>query len=151
MTEGLRKDPSLACLAEYRHHLSVSRLQHVTSVAYLSFLICKKKGLRAEEACRGALLHDLFYYDRDHRGGPSFLYFRHPAIALENASRLISLDEVSEDVILHHMFPLTRRRPRTKEGRIVSRMDKYCAVHEFLHLLFPRFYRKSFQRKEIQP
>lgn len=147
LTEKLRNDPSFACLAEYRHHLSVNRLQHVTSVAYLSFLACRERGLCAEDACRGALLHDLFYYDRNHKGAPAFLYFRHPAIALENASRLYALSEIDEDVILHHMWPLTLHRPKTKEGRIVSLMDKYCAIHEFFNSLFPFFYRMTSKTK----
>ena len=32
-------------LAVYEQHLDINRLQHITSVAYLSYLICKKIGL----------------------------------------------------------------------------------------------------------
>ena len=49
LTATLREEPAIRALAAYRHHMSVSRLQHVTSVAYLSYLLCKKRGLCAEE------------------------------------------------------------------------------------------------------
>lgn len=123
--------PEVASLSEYRHHLSVSRLQHVMSVAYLSYLLCLENGLCAREAARAALLHDLFYYDRKNRtGAPHFLLYRHPRIARENARCLLTMGLLEEDIIGRHMWPLSPR-PRTREGRIVSRMDKYCAMQEF--------------------
>ena len=123
--------PAFRALAEYRHHRSVDRRQHALSVAYLSYRVCLSRGLLAEEAARAALLHDLFFYDRAHPGAPAFLYYRHPRIALENARRCLALTPTEEDAILHHMWPMLPVPPRTTEGRVVSRMDKYCAVREF--------------------
>lgn len=128
---GVLSLPAFRALAEYRHHLTIDRRQHALSVAYLSYRVCLARGLSAGEAARGALLHDLFYYDRAHPGAPAFLYYRHPRMALENARRALSLSPTEEDVILRHMWPMLPVPPRTKEGRVVSRMDKYCAVREF--------------------
>lgn len=142
VTESLLRTPELRALSHCRHHKSVSRLQHVQSVAYLTYLICREKGLRAEEAARAALLHDLFYYDTlTYRKKPRRLLYRHPQIALANAMRIYPIHELEEDVITRHMWPLSRP-PRTREGRIVSGMDKYCALREFF------FSRRIVRRKK---
>lgn len=134
----LLESPAVARLSSIRHHRTTCRLQHAVSVAYLTYHLCRKRGLRAEEAARAALLHDLFYFDRrSSADAPRFLLCRHPQIALQNARELTPLCAVGEDIIARHMWPLGPR-PRTREGRIASRMDKYCALREFSAGLFPR-------------
>lgn len=58
----------------------------------------------------------------------------HPKIALKNARQLTELTELEEDIILSHMFMTCMKspRPRFRESWIVSMMDKYCAINEFL-------------------
>ena len=124
--------PAVSVLEEYRHHMSVNRLQHVVSVAYIAYHICRKQCLRVEETCLAALLHDLFYFDHTRGDRPAHPWRRHPAIAWDNARQLHPFTEVGEDIISRHMWPLTLRLPRTQEGRIVSWADKYCAWQEFL-------------------
>ena len=41
---------------------------------------------------------------------------------------------VEQDIIKHHMFPLTPCPPKTKEGWIVSISDKLCSTYETLKL-----------------
>jgi uncharacterized protein len=147
LTEELLASPEVQRLEEIVHHYSVSRLQHAKSVAYLSYLRCREKGLRAEETARAALLHDLFYRHRKEKVREKYMLFRHPALALENARKLLSLSHIGEDIILRHMWPFGAL-PRTREGRLVSYIDKYCAMHEFLASRFPSLYRKRMQRKE---
>ncbi len=132
--------PAVSVLAEYRHHMSVHRLQHVTSVAYIAYHICKKQGLSVEETCFAALLHDLFYFDEERGVRPAHPWRRHPAIAWDNARRLYAFTEIGEDIISRHMWPLTLHLPRTREGRIVSWADKYCAWREFWRSCRQRFY-----------
>ena len=141
LVSDLIERPEVAKLDGIRHHYSVSRLQHAKSVAYLSYLHCRRRGLAAEEVARAALLHDLFYQHSHSEEKPRLLLCRHPAIALENARALTPLTKTGEDVIARHMFPFGLP-PRTREGRIVSRMDKYCAVQEFFRRIVPSFYRK---------
>ena len=151
LTDDLLARPEVQQLEEIVHHHSVSRLQHAKSVAYLTYLHCKKKGLLAEEATRAALLHDLFYsHRRQKEGREKHMLRRHPAIALKNAKRLIPLSQVQEDIIARHMWPFVKF-PRTREGRIVTYMDKYCALHEFLRHCFPPLYSKRPKRKELAP
>lgn len=120
-------------LKQYEQHLLINRLDHITSVAYISYLACKKLGLNYREAARGAILHDLFYYDwRDKYSHPRPHGYLHPGIALKNAQELCGdrLTPLEANTIKRHMFPLTPIPPRYPEGFVVSMADKYCATWE---------------------
>lgn len=148
LVRPLLRHPAVHILSTYRHHIGTHRLQHAISVAYLSYHICRDRGLSVEEACRAALLHDLFYFDRTRGDAPRLPWLRHPAIAWENARGLYPFTALGEDIICRHMWPLTRSLPRTKEGRIVSFADKYCAMREFFHAFRPTSY---IRRKDTRP
>ena len=57
--EDLYNRPEVQGLSIYEQHLDIDRLQHITSVAYISFLTCRRLGLDYRTAARGAILHDL--------------------------------------------------------------------------------------------
>lgn len=129
--------PQVQSLANYEQHLDINRLQHVTSVSYLSYLISKKIGWDYKEIARASLLHDLFYYDwRDPTGNWHRPHgYKHPKFALLNAVELDkTLNDMQRDMIRHHMFPLTMP-PKFKEGFIVVFTDKYCATRELIYSL----------------
>lgn len=114
-------------------HGSTSTLAHCLCVSYLSFVYCRRRGLNARAAARGALLHDLFLYDWHTYHAPRGSLphgFTHPRAALENARRLFKLTRTEEDIIARHMFPLTLRLPATPEGRVVMMIDKYVSLRE---------------------
>lgn len=56
---------------------------------------------------------------------------RHPHIAAENAKQEMDLTPIEEDTIRCHMFPLTIKPPKYREGVVVSLVDKACSVYEF--------------------
>ncbi len=122
-------------LKRYPQHADINRLQHITSVTYLSYRLAKKKGLDVRSVCRGAILHDLFYYDWH---DPDWSHrphgYRHPGFALKNARILTDngLSAKEENIILRHMWPLTVVPPGSREGLLVSCCDKYCATTELL-------------------
>lgn len=125
--------PEVQSLAQYPQHDKMNRLQHITSVAYLTFRICRHFGLEHEKAARAAVMHDLFYYDwheNDWSHRPHG--FRHPGFAVANAKTLCGdkLDRKSEKMILRHMWPLTPLPPSSLEGLVLSLSDKYCASRE---------------------
>ncbi len=134
-------------LKKYPQHSNIDRLDHITSVTYMSYRAAKKHGLDAKAAARGAVLHDLFYYDwhdpaRWHRPHG----YKHPRFALENAKELNpSITKKEKNIILRHMFPLTVIPPLSKEGLIVSMADKYCATRELL-IADHEFFKKRFER-----
>lgn len=121
-------------LQAYVQHMNTSRFQHSLNVSYYTFLIARKFRLDAYSAARAGLLHDLYLYDRHEENSP--LEGRHssvhPRIALANARKATKVNAIIEDAILHHMWPITFHRPKTKEGMILQAVDKYCALSEVL-------------------
>ncbi len=133
-------------LKEFYHHNS-SIYTHVHDVAYLTYRICKFLKLDHYSAVRGALLHDFFLYDwrnHDEPDLPRHKYhgIAHPAIALNNARKHFSINEIEADIIRKHMWPLTIIPPKYKESFIVSFADKYLASREYLSE-----YRKKINRR----
>lgn len=128
-------------LDKFVQHADISRLQHITSVSYLSFLASRKLGLDEKATAKGAILHDLFYYDWHAKddGSHRLHGYRHPGFALKNARILCNntLSEKEEDIIYKHMWPLTVRLPRYPESFIVSIADKYCATLELIISVVP--------------
>jgi uncharacterized protein len=123
--------PEVAKLSQYEHHRGKTRLEHVKEVAYLSFLWSKRLSLDSEAIVRGALLHDLFYYDWLHEG-PRLHGFRHHNIALKNARKITLLTEKEEDIIKKHMWPLTVLPPHYMESLVVSLVDTFCSARDYL-------------------
>ena len=52
--------PEVQSLKKYPQHDKMDRLQHITSVAYLTFRVCRHFGLDYRKAARAATMHDLF-------------------------------------------------------------------------------------------
>jgi uncharacterized protein len=127
----LLEDPRVAKLSQYEHHRGKTRLEHVTEVAYISFLWGNRFSLDSEAITRGALLHDFFFYDWLHEG-PRLHGFRHPDIALRNAREITPLSRKEEDIIKKHMWPLTVVPPHYKESLIVSMVDTFCSARDYL-------------------
>jgi uncharacterized protein len=127
----LLSDPLVSSLENYRHHYLKTRLGHCMEVAWLSYRIAVKLHLDKRMTVRGALLHDLFYYDWL-REGPRWHGFRHPRIALDNARKVTYVTKKEADIILRHMWPLTIIPPLYPEAWIVSTVDKYCGAKDYL-------------------
>jgi uncharacterized protein len=125
--------PDVAKLAQYNHHRGKTRLDHVEEVAYLSFRWGKRLSLDTRAIIRGALLHDLFYYNWLH-DGPRLHGFRHHTIALENARSITRLTEKEADIIKKHMWPLTVIPPRHMESLVVSLVDTFCSARDYLSI-----------------
>ena len=142
--DDLMQDPAVLALREMDQHSKVSnRLDHSIYVSYLSFLCCRRIGLDHVAAARAGLLHDFHFGDESE--GVKRLW-RHPHSALQNALSRYNLSAVEQDIIVKHMWPLTRPLPRHRETVVVSLVDKLCAVMEFSHL-----YRLLRVKKHLTP
>jgi uncharacterized protein len=120
-------------LDNFTQHHGTSRLQHSVNVAYYSFLICRNLNLDYKSAARAGILHDLFLYDwRDEKQPEGNHAVAHPIVALRNAKGITSLNNVEEDAIIKHMWPITLAFPRHMESYIITFVDKYCACAEFI-------------------
>ena len=118
-------------------HGTTTLFTHCRNVALLSLKIARMFGSKVDSVSlvRGALLHDYYLYDwHDKDACPSWHGFKHPAIALYNASKTFNLTPTEVDIISRHMFPLTPLPPKTREGWIVSLADKLCSLYETFKL-----------------
>lgn len=135
----------------YYHHNS-SIYDHVNEVAYLAYRICKYLKLDYRSAARGALLHDFFLYNWRNHDAPDLPRkknhgIEHPGIALSNAEKYFSLNDLERDIIKKHMWPLTLVPPRYKESFVVSFADKYLSSKEFID----EFKKKRDRRRVTRP
>jgi uncharacterized protein len=133
--EDLLNNTTVQQMRRFNQHAGVSCYEHCMQVAYYTYLICKKLNLDYISATRGAMLHDLFLYDwhthkREDKKWSSFHAFKHPKVALQNASSIFQLNAIEQDVILNHMWPVTIKVPHYKETVIVTFADKLSATQE---------------------
>lgn len=136
----LLQDPDVLSMKDLPQHSKNSNcFDHSIFVAYLSFLACRRLNLDYIAAARAGLLHDFALRNwREDENKALHRLWRHPHMALENANRKYDLSDKEQDIIVKHMWPLTRPLPKHKESLIVSLTDKVCAVMEMsrLHRLF---------------
>lgn len=122
--------------SENRHYLQHGKqtvYDHCICVAEKSCEIAWKLKLDVDykRLIRGALLHDYFLYDWHEKDASHRLHgFFHPGKACNNARRDAKITELEEDIIRHHMFPLTLVPPQSREAWIVCLADKICAAGE---------------------
>ena len=117
-----------------QHAEGISCYDHSLFVSYLSFLMAKRLGLEYRAAARGGLLHDLHLcHWEDTAVGRARRLVLHPLLAVQNAEKF-GLNDMERDIIVKHMWPLTRPLPRYRESFVVSLADKICATAEMLHL-----------------
>ena len=81
-----------------------------------------------------AILHDYYLYDwREHHELKRKHGRRHPLIACDNAVRDFHISKEVQEIIKSHMWPLTLKHyPKTKEAKLVNRMDNHIAIKEAL-------------------
>ena len=111
--------PQLQQLSGFEQHFKINRLQHIRSVAYLSFLVSRKLGLDYKSTARAATMHDLFYYDwREDDLSHKLHGYRHPGTALKNAYYLCgTLNKKEEDI-----NSLIDELKRNEKNRILKQM-----------------------------
>lgn len=117
-------------------HGNTTVFEHSINVANKSLQIARSLHLHVDESSliRGALLHDYFLYDwHIPHQGHDLHGFTHPYQALKNAKEDFELDEIEENIIVRHMFPLTLIPPKHTESWIVCLADKYVAAIETVH------------------
>ncbi|MCH4164652.1 MAG: HD domain-containing protein [Lentilactobacillus diolivorans] len=120
-------------MANYKQHHHSTRLEHSLAVSFDSYKIAKRRKLDYRAVARAGLLHDLFFYDwRTTKFDLGSHAFIHPRVALRNAEKITEISPIEKDIILKHMWGLTLARPKYEESVIVSLVDDYEAVHEFL-------------------
>lgn len=120
---------------EYKHHGEISVYDHSLRVSYLSYKFAKKfKSVNEKDVAIGGLLHDFYYkpWMNDTKKRKFFEKhgFVHAREALENSKIFFSeeLNDIREDIILKHMFPLNIKLPKYKETWIITLFDKLVSL-----------------------
>ena len=115
---------------KFLQHGKVSVYSHSVRVAVLSLFLAEllRVKVNKEAMMRGALLHDYFLYDWHEKDDSHKWHgFHHAEKALYNAMEDFDLNEVEQDMIRCHMFPLNPRPPKYMEGWIICYADKVCS------------------------
>lgn len=125
-------NPTVQQMKKYRQHFNTSCFEHCYIVALICYKIAKKLNWDYISLTRAAMLHDLFLYDwrKRENGRKRFHAYRHGNIACQNATKIFSLTKKEQDIIKRHMFPVTLIPPNSKEGLLLTIIDKYCALIE---------------------
>lgn len=127
-------DPYYLELDKFIAHGDWTLLDHSLHVAKGAYLLAKNSPHKLDltSLIRGAMLHDFYLYDwhLPHKGH-RLHGFRHPKVALEEASKHFPLNNLEKSIILEHMFPLTFWRfPSSKEVHFVLKSDRKSTLYE---------------------
>ena len=133
-------------MKNYIQHFNTTCFDHCFMVSYYCYKISKKLNWDYKSAARGAMLHDMFLYDwRKKQEDIKGLHaFTHGKTAYKKANEIFNLNKTEKDMIKNHMFPVTLIPPKTKEGFLLTIVDKYCYIKEtidyYLHIIKRRKY-----------
>ncbi|MCD8131833.1 MAG: HD domain-containing protein [Lachnospiraceae bacterium] len=133
--ESLNKDGRFASEKTFLHHWEITVYDHSIHVAEVSLKMADFLPVTVDEdsLIRSALLHDYFLYHRNESVKTYVQHgYRHPMLAADNAKKDYGINDIEENIIRRHMFPLTPIPPKCKEAWIVCIADKYCAALEYL-------------------
>ena len=119
-------------MKNYRQHFNTSCYDHCYMASYYCYKIAKKFNWDYISVARAAMLHDFFLYDwrKRENNRKGFHAFTHGNTACQNACKLFDLTEKEQNIIKRHMFPVTPIPPSSKEGLLLTLVDKYCGLIE---------------------
>ena len=115
---------------KHEFHHGINRYIHSTRVAKVTYKISKWLKLDYKSATRGAMLHD-FFKNSEYGNVKGLTTAKvHPHIACLNAKKEFELNEIEQDVISSHMFPINTHKPSFKESWLVNLVDEGVSLYE---------------------
>ena len=131
LIEDILKHKEFLKLENIEHH-GTSRLKHSKRVSYYSYRICKSMHIDYISAARAGLLHDFFISPIEQTKKEKIKsVFTHPKKALKTANTYFELNDLEQNIIMSHMFPIYIALPQYLESWIVSIVDKIVGIYEF--------------------
>ena len=130
--KDIKENKTVNLMKNYRKHFNTTCYEHCYNASYYCFLIAKKLHWDYISVTRAAMLHDFFLYDwRKRENNRKGLHaFTHGNTACQNACELFDLSPKEQNIIKRHMFPVTPIPPSSKEGLLLTLVDKYCGLIE---------------------
>lgn len=111
-------------------HHGINRYTHSKRVARVTYKISKFLHFDYASATRGAMLHD-FFKNSDYGNVKGLKTAKvHPHIACYNAKCEFDLNDIEQDVISSHMFPINTHTPSYKESWLVNVVDEGVSLYE---------------------
>ena len=130
------------------HHLHGSVSDHSLNVCIASARIgrlCQKLGIRVneKELIQAALCHDLGMLAREEKyAGRRDSWRSHPEDSARIARELVpDLSPSAAEIIRTHMWPVSGRFPRSREGLILTSADKYASLADWASWVGKRRYK----------
>lgn len=114
---------------EKENHHGCNRLAHTKRVAKLSYKLSNYFDVDQTSVTRGALMHDFFLDEELKNKNLQKKY--HPLVAFENSNEYFKVNEIEEDIIKGHMYPIVKVKPTYKESKIVCISDRIVSIYEF--------------------
>jgi uncharacterized protein len=131
--------PEFSDMGSRKAHKYESRQKHLLNVAYYALKFARPFRLDERVVARAALLHDFYPYQRFKKYTSYREHIRrHPKEALRHAEEYFELTEAEKNIILCHMWPLTRQRPKYWEALPVVLADNFASIME-------NFYHRAWQ------
>ncbi len=130
IVKDIVRNPEVKKMAEIEHH-GISRLEHSMKVSYKAYRIAKRLNFDYISVARGGLLHDFYLEgnerDKVHKFTDTFI---HPNKALKTTKDLFEINNIEENIIISHMFPIYLKTPKYKESVLVNLTDKVIGSKE---------------------
>lgn len=133
--QELLHDPKVAKMKEVPMHRGSNCYMHSFKVAKKAVKhALKRKNVDVEALITAAILHDYYLYDwRKDRSKRKRHGQRHPYIAAKHAVDDFGVNELVQNIIKSHMWPMNFfEYPKTKEAKLLSISDKDVALQEAL-------------------
>ena len=113
-------------------HHGITRYEHSIKVSYNAYKLAKSLKLDDIAVARAGLLHD-FFYSNSHKMDKERVtsLFTHPKKAVANSGKYFYLNQMEEDIIATHMFPVNLSVPKYAESWVVNLTDKTVSLNEF--------------------
>jgi uncharacterized protein len=113
-------------------HKYESRQKHLLNVAYYALKFSRiSKRLDKRVVLRAALFHDFYPYQRFKKYTSYREHVkRHPREALKHAEEYFEVGPKETNIIVCHMWPWTRARPKYREAVPVMLADNFAAIME---------------------
>ena len=132
-------------MKDYIQHCDVNCFDHCLDVANTSYRVAKKLKLDYVSVTRAAMVHDMFLYDwHQKENRHSGHAYKHPKIACMNALTEFKLSDKELDMMEKHMWPIAKGLPSSKEGFVLTFVDKYCTLKEELVFIYRHMRSKQF-------
>lgn len=112
-------------------HHGDNRLSHINRVGKFTYYLSKFLKYDYITCTRGALMHDFFLKEEFVKKDLKDLK-THPSTAYNNSKKYFKVNDIEKDIIINHMYPITKTKPKYKESVLVSICDKLVSIYEVL-------------------